>query len=184
MGLFRHATDRGAAKILRKAKMGGEEGGEPQHAKPEDDIKVLVDPALRLPVVEAVNIINVDGEIGVGQMGARRRSKKAADQHQPRGQAGPGGQSPFVITQATQEPKEQQGQTAMKKRKPAGEKRQPRVEHVTGQAKKAKPQHVGAEVREPEALWKQNADGTHADKQGALPPHACHRKNKGGIAEP
>jgi hypothetical protein len=43
--------------------MGGEKEGEPQHAKPKDDIKVLVDPALRLPVIEAVNIIDVDGEI-------------------------------------------------------------------------------------------------------------------------
>ena len=46
-----------------QGQMGGEKEGEPQHAKPKDDIKVLVDPALRLPVIEAVNIIDVDGEI-------------------------------------------------------------------------------------------------------------------------
>jgi hypothetical protein len=72
----------------------------------------------------------------------------------------------------------------MKKRKPAGEKRKPMFEHVTGQAQKLNPQQVPAEVREPEALWKENAHGAHADEQGALQPHARHRENEGGIAEP
>src|ERR1039458_7228122 len=99
-----------------QGQVGGEKSGEPQHAKPQDDIKVLVDPVLRLLVVESVNIINVDGEVGVGQMGAGGRSKKIADEHQPCGQAGPGRQSPFVVAQAEQEPDEQQGQPAMKER--------------------------------------------------------------------
>ena len=72
----------------------------------------------------------------------------------------------------------------MKKRKPAGEKRQMRIKHVTGQAQKVKPQKVAAEVREPETLRKQNAHGAHADEQGAFQPHARHRENEGGIAEP
>ena len=46
------------------------------------------------------------------------------------------------------------------------------------------PQKVAAEVREPEALRKQNAHGAHADEQGAFQPHARHRENEGGIAEP
>ena len=72
----------------------------------------------------------------------------------------------------------------MEKRKPAGEKRKLRVEHVTGQAQKVNPQKMAAEVREPEALRKQNAHRAHADEQGAFQPHARHRENEGGIAEP
>jgi hypothetical protein len=40
--------------------VGGEKGDEPQHAKPQDDIKVLVDPGLRLLAVETVNLIEVE----------------------------------------------------------------------------------------------------------------------------
>jgi len=72
----------------------------------------------------------------------------------------------------------------MKKRKPAGEKRQLAVEHIIGQADQVKPQQVAAAVHEPEALWKQNAHRAHADEQGAFQPHARHRENEGGIAEP
>src|ERR1019366_1802339 len=149
----------GRGKDFAKDEGGGKKGDEPHHAKPQDDIKVLVDPVLRLLVVETVKIINVDGEVGGGQMGARGRSKKVADEPQPCGQAGPGRQSPFVVAQADQEPDEQHGQPAMKERKHAGEKRKLAVEHVTGQAQKVNPQKVAAEVREPEALRKQNAHG-------------------------
>lgn len=55
---------------------------------------------------------------------------------------------------------------------------------VTGQAQKVNPQKVAAEVCEPAALRKQNAHGAHADEQGAFQPHARHRENEGGIAEP
>src|ERR1035441_8129381 len=51
-----------------QAQMRGQKGDEPQHAQPEDDIKVLVDPVLRLLVVESVEIINVDGKVGIGRM--------------------------------------------------------------------------------------------------------------------
>ena len=72
----------------------------------------------------------------------------------------------------------------MKKRKPAREKRKMRIEHVTGQVQKVKPQKVDAKVREPEALRQQNAHGAHADEQRAFQPHARHGENEGGIAEP
>ena len=164
--------------------MGGEKGDEPQHARPKDDIEILVDPGLGLLVVETVKIIYVDGEVGVGQMGTGRRSKKIANEYQPCGQDGPGRQSAFVIAQANQEPDEQQRQPAMKKRKPASEKRQMAVKHITGQVQKVKPEQVAAKVRELEALRQQNAHSTHADEQGAFPPHARHREKEGGIAEP
>jgi hypothetical protein len=56
--------------------------------------------------------------------------------------------------------------------------------HLVGQAPKLNPQKVAAEVREPVALRTQIAHGAHADEQGALQPHARHRENEGGIAEP
>ena len=37
-----------------------------------------------------------------------------------------------------------------------------------------KAQQVTDEIHEPETLWKQNADGAHADEQGAFRPHARH----------
>src|ERR1019366_9215115 len=98
----------GRGKDFAKDEGGGKKGDEPHHAKPQDDIKVLVDPVLRLLVVEAVKIINVDGEVGVGQMDASRRSKKVTDKHQPSGQAGPGRQSPFIIAKPEQQPDELQ----------------------------------------------------------------------------
>jgi hypothetical protein len=45
-----------------------EKSDEPQHAKPQDDIKVLVDPVLRLPVVETIDIIDVDRNVRIHQM--------------------------------------------------------------------------------------------------------------------
>jgi hypothetical protein len=66
----------GRGEDFAQRQVSGEKGGEPQRAKPQDDIKVLVDPGLRLLVVETINIIEVDGDVGVGQMGASRRSKK------------------------------------------------------------------------------------------------------------
>src|ERR1039458_1087290 len=142
---------------LAQGQVGGEKGDEPQRAKPQDDIEVLVDPGLRLLVAEAVKIVEVEGNIRVGQMGASGRSKKVADEHQPCGQSSPGRQSPFVVAQSDQEPDEQQGQPAMKKRKPTGEKRELGLEHVAGQAQKVNSQKIAAEVRKPEALRKQNA---------------------------
>jgi len=71
--------------------MGGKKEDEPQRAQPQDDIKVLVDPVLWLLVVETVKIINVDGEIGIGQMRAGGWSKIVTGKHQPRGHTGPGG---------------------------------------------------------------------------------------------
>ena len=53
-------------KDFAQDQVGGEKGDEPQHAKPQDDIEILIDPVLRLLVVESVNIINVDGDVGVG----------------------------------------------------------------------------------------------------------------------
>jgi hypothetical protein len=43
--------------------VGGEKGDEPQPAKPQDGIKVLVDPVLRLVVVKTVKVIEVEGEL-------------------------------------------------------------------------------------------------------------------------
>jgi hypothetical protein len=145
---------------------GWEKGDEAHRAKPHDDITVLVDAGLRLLVVETVSIIEVDGDVGVGQMGASGRSEKVANNRQPRGQGGPGRQSPFVAAQADQEPDKQHGQPAMKKRKRASQKRKPMFEHVAGQAQKLNPQKVAAEVREPVALRTQNAHGAHADERG------------------
>ena len=62
--------------------MGGKKSREPQHAKPQDDIKILVDPVLRLPVVESVKMIDIDGNVGVGQMGSGGRGKKVTNQYQ------------------------------------------------------------------------------------------------------
>ena len=183
-GEFPAGRRRWRSEDFAQDQVGGEKSDEPQHAQPQDDIKVLVDPGLRLPVVETVKIINVDGEIGVGQLGASGRSKKVADEHQSCGQAGPSRQSPFIIAQPEQEPDEQQWQPAMKKRKPAGEERKLGLEHVAGQAQKVNAQKVAAEVHEPEALRKQNAHGAHADEPGAFQPHARHRENEGGITEP
>ena len=59
-----------------QGQMGGQEGDEPQHAKPKDDIEVLVDPGLWLLVVETVNQIDVDREVGVDRMGARGWSEQ------------------------------------------------------------------------------------------------------------
>ena len=72
----------------------------------------------------------------------------------------------------------------MKKRKPAREKRQMTVEHVSGEAQKVDPQTGAAEVSEPETLQKQYAHGAHADEQRTFQPHTHHRENQGGIAEP
>ena len=76
------------------------------------------------------------------------------------------------------------GKLAPEERKPAGEHREPGIEHVAGQAQQVKAQQVTDEIREPEALGKQNAHGAHADEQGAFNPHARSRENEGGIAKP
>ena len=164
--------------------MGWEKGDETQYAKPQQDIEVLVCPGLRPLVVESVNIIDIDGDVGVRQMGAGGRGKKVADEHQPCGQNHPSRQSPFVVAQADQEPDEQQGQPAMKQRKPACEKWQLVVKHVAGQVQKVKPKQMAAEVHEPEALRQQNTHGTHADEQGAFQPHARYREKESGVTEP
>jgi hypothetical protein len=51
------------SKDFAQGQVLGEKSAQPQHAQLQDDIKVLVDPRLRLLVVEAVKIINVDWEI-------------------------------------------------------------------------------------------------------------------------
>ena len=48
MAGFKTAAGGDTAKILRKNKCVGRKRNEPQHAQPQDDIKVLVDPVLRL----------------------------------------------------------------------------------------------------------------------------------------
>jgi hypothetical protein len=66
--------------------VGGEKRDEPQYAKPQEDMKVLIDPGLRLLVVDTVNVIESDLEIWIGQMGASGRSKKVAEERQSCGQ--------------------------------------------------------------------------------------------------
>ena len=123
-------------KNFAQDQMGGKKGDEPQRAQPHDDIKVLIDPTLRLLVVEAVKIIDVDWNIRVAQVRSGRGRKKVADESQPCSKAGPSGQAPLVVAQAEQQPDKQQRQPAMKKRKPAREQRQMRIEHITGQTKR------------------------------------------------
>ena len=60
--------------------MGREEGDKPQRPKPKDDVKVFIDPRLRLLVIETVKIINVERQIEVGQMGAGGWSEKVTDE--------------------------------------------------------------------------------------------------------
>lgn len=64
--------------------MEGEKGNEPQHAKPQDEMKDLADLGLRLLVVETVRSIEMDWHAAVGQMGAGGRSGKAANEHSHR----------------------------------------------------------------------------------------------------
>ena len=51
-----------------QGQMNGEKGDEPQRAQPQGDIEILVDPGLRLLVVDTVNAIESDREIWIGQM--------------------------------------------------------------------------------------------------------------------
>jgi hypothetical protein len=56
--------------------MGREKGDEPLRRQPEDHMQVLIHPSLRLLVVEAVEIIDVDRQVGIGRMRAGGRRKK------------------------------------------------------------------------------------------------------------
>jgi hypothetical protein len=79
MGSFGLSAGGGTAKTLRKIRWVGRKAISHSTPQPQDDIKVFVDPGLRLMVVETVKIINVDGQVRVGQMGTGGRSKKIAD---------------------------------------------------------------------------------------------------------
>jgi hypothetical protein len=164
--------------------MSGKKGDEPQRGQPQDNVQVLIHPRLRLLVVEAVNIIEIDRKTGVDRMGAGGSGEKVADQYQPGGYRGPGEQGSFVIAEANQKPNKQQGQPAMKERKPAEKKRQPGVEHIARQVQEMESQKVNAEIHEPERLRDQNTHRAHADEQGTFQPHADHGQNEGGVAEP
>ena len=87
---FQSGRQRWHSENSAQDQVSGKKEAKPQRAQPQDDIKVLVDPVLRLPVVETVKIINVGGEIGIGQMCAGGRSKKVTGEHQSGGQSGPG----------------------------------------------------------------------------------------------
>jgi hypothetical protein len=52
--------------------MSGEEGEKPS---------VLVDPCLRALVVKAVNIVDVDWDVGIGRMSAGGRGEEVADKN-------------------------------------------------------------------------------------------------------
>jgi hypothetical protein len=65
-------------KDFAQGQMRGQKATSQSTPSQPDDIKVLIDPALRLPVVEAVNKIQVDGRIGVSRMRAGVRSEKVA----------------------------------------------------------------------------------------------------------
>jgi hypothetical protein len=108
-------------KNFAQEQMRGKKGGKPKHGHPQDDIKILIDPMLWLLVVESVNVINVDGDIGIRRVRSGRQGTKVAHQRQTCGQDGPGKQCPPVIAKPVQEPDQQQRQPAMKQRKAAGE---------------------------------------------------------------
>jgi hypothetical protein len=59
-----------------QVQMGREKGDEPLRRQPEDHMQVLIHPGLRLLVVEAVEIIDVDRQVGIGRMRAGGRRKK------------------------------------------------------------------------------------------------------------
>ncbi len=84
--------------------MGRPVGQKPERTKPADDVNVLVDPGLRMLIVEAVSIIEIDRNVGIGQMRAGGRREPIANQHERGGQRGPGNQRAFVVTEPAQQP--------------------------------------------------------------------------------
>ena len=164
--------------------MRGQKHKQPQCAQPEQDVQVLIDPMLRLLVVEAIDIIEIDRQIGISRVGAGGRGEPVAGQHQLGGHHGPAHQRPSIVAQPEQEPDEQERQPAMEQRQPARKQWQLTVKHVTRQVQNLQPQQMTAKIHEPETLRQQNPHGAQADEQGIFQPHARHREQQRGIAEP
>ena len=84
--------------------MRGNKCAENQGNHPAGDVKVLVDPMLRGLVIEAVDVVDVDRNIGIREVCARRWGYAIANKDQNPCECCPCRQSAFVISQSAQRP--------------------------------------------------------------------------------
>jgi len=134
-------------------------------------------------VVEAEDVVDVDGGLRVRENGAGGREEKVSDEHERPGREGPGFEGAPVVAEARDHEDEHEWEPAVEKRKGAEVKGAFGVEHVIGHSKRACADEVRGEINAPDGLNGNDADGGHAGEKRAFLPNGDQRQEERDIAE-